>query len=105
MTSDSICCGNLSQGDTHFSKFNQALSGDYIHVRNLSQSEIDVNKKYTGSPYRGNPLEINRRLSDAVEGALQVADISGHYMGVYLRGLDIRVAEQFLEDADIDPVF
>jgi hypothetical protein len=55
--------------------------------------------------YSGNPLKINRRLSDAVEGALQVADISGHYMGVYLRGLDIRVAEQILEDADIDPVF
>ena len=52
-----------------------------------------------------NRFEINRRLSDSVEGALQVADISGHYMGVYLRGLDIRVAEQFLEDADIDPVF
>jgi len=55
--------------------------------------------------YSGNPLEINRRLSDAVEGALQAADISGHYMGVDLRGLDIRVAEQILEDADIDPVF
>ena len=49
--------------------------------------------------------DANRRLSDAVEGALQIADISGHYMGVYLRGLDIGVAEQFLEDADIDPVF
>ena len=36
-------------------------------------------------------FEINRRLSDAVEGALQVADIPGHYMGVDLRGLDIRV--------------
>ncbi len=29
-----------------FSKFNQALSGDYVHVRNLSQNEIDVNEKY-----------------------------------------------------------
>ena len=48
-------------------------------------------------------FENNPRLSDAVEGALQAADISGHYMGVDLRGLDIRVAEQFLEGADIDP--
>ena len=41
----------------------------------------------------GNPIEINRRLSDAVEGALQAADIPGHYMGVDLRGLDIRVGQ------------
>jgi len=44
-------------------------------------------------------------FSDAVERTLQVADIAGHDMGVDLCGLDIRVAEQFLEDADIDSVF
>jgi hypothetical protein len=27
-----------------FSKFDQALSGDYVHVSNLSQNEIGVNK-------------------------------------------------------------
>ena len=48
---------------------------------------------------------MSDRLSDAVEGALQAADIAGHDMGVNLGGLDIRVAEQFLEDADIDSVF
>ena len=36
---------------------------------------------------------------------MQAADISGHYMGVDLCGLYIRVAEQFLKDADINPVF
>jgi hypothetical protein len=27
-----------------FSKFDQTLSGDYVHAGNLSQNEIDVNK-------------------------------------------------------------
>jgi hypothetical protein len=31
-----------------FSKFDQALSGDYVHVSKLSQNEIHVNKKYAG---------------------------------------------------------
>jgi hypothetical protein len=31
-----------------FSKFNQALSGDYMHTSNLSHNEIFVNKKYAG---------------------------------------------------------
>jgi hypothetical protein len=35
--------------------------------------------------------EINRRLSDVIEVALQAAEISGHSMGVDLRGIDIRV--------------
>jgi len=36
---------------------------------------------------------------------LQAADIAGHNVGVDFRGLDIRVAKQFLKDADIDPIF
>jgi hypothetical protein len=48
---------------------------------------------------------MNRCLLNAVQRALQIADIAGHHMGVDFRGLDIRMAEQFLEDADIDSVF
>lgn len=44
-------------------------------------------------------------MSDAVKRALQAADISVHYMSVYFGGLHIRMAEQILKDADIDPVF
>jgi hypothetical protein len=50
-------------------------------------------------------FEINGPMSNAVQRALQIADIASHHMSVYFRGLDIRMAEQFLEDADIDPVF
>ena len=36
-------------------------------------------------------------LDKRIERALQAADIAGRYMGVDLGGLDIGVAEQFLE--------
>ena len=44
----------------------------------------------------------NRQI---VQRTLQTAYIAGHHMHVNFRGLDIRVAEEFLKDADIDPVF
>ena len=40
-----------------------------------------------------------------IQRALQITDIVGHDVRVDLRGLDIRMAKQFLEDADIDSVF
>ena len=49
--------------------------------------------------------DIPRKQSETIEGAFQAADVTGHDMGVDLGGLYIRVAEQFLKDADIYPVF
>lgn len=36
---------------------------------------------------------------------MQATDIAGHDMGADLGVLYVRVTEQFLKDADIDPVF
>ncbi len=44
-------------------------------------------------------------MSDVVKGAFQAADIPGHNMGVDLCRFDIGVAEQVLENADINTVF
>ena len=41
----------------------------------------------------------------AVERALQLPDVPGHDMGIYLRGLNIGMAEQFLQHPDVYPVF
>jgi hypothetical protein len=41
-----------------FSKFAQALSGDYVHAISLSQNEINVNKKY------GAESSVNRKKGD-----------------------------------------
>jgi len=50
-------------------------------------------------------METCRLMSNTVEGTLQAADIAGHNVGVDFRGLDIRVAKQLLQNADIDPAF
>jgi len=46
-----------------------------------------------------------RSAQQAVQRALQLPDVPGHDMGIDLGGLYVRVAEEFLEHADVHPVF
>ena len=40
-----------------------------------------------------------------IKRALQLPNVPGHNMGIYLGGLHVRVTEQFLQNPDVYPVF
>jgi hypothetical protein len=44
-------------------------------------------------------------MSEAAQRALQLLDVTGHDMGIDLGGLDVGMAEKFLEHPDFHPVF
>jgi len=70
-------------------------------IGNYPRSVATRDNKYDGSPGNFHPCAF----SEAVQRALQIADIAGHHMGIYFCGLDISVAKQFLQNAYIDPAF
>jgi len=45
------------------------------------------------------------RHSEPVQRALQFAKIAGHDMGIDFGGLDVGMAEKFLQHPDVHPVF
>ena len=63
-----------------FGKFDQALSGDYVHVMSLSQNEICVNKKYAGNANWHDPDEIGTQGSRA---SVCQRDVGSHSLPGY----------------------